>query len=312
MRRSAKVDEAELAIIAEDRTCRRCGYNLRGLKLAGVCPECGAKIAKKAPKIPRFKDQMIEAPLKWLTRFMHAAFLMLLGGPVTGAAYLIAGLAESVIAWSIAAGASVVWCVGVVMATGPRPAMAGIVEAPEVEWLYRRTAARLMQGFWVLGAVIGLVLSVGSRAGMGAFGLGAVIGCALVGVAGFGPLYLHLMNLAHWASDTELAQKFRVLTWYAPLGGLAVMGFSLVARVGAVGGLMGVLLTAAALTGLVIMPLGMQFFAQWNLWRTARWAVMNHITLKARDERLMQRARRAAEQAARTAADPAAGSTVGR
>jgi len=30
--------------IAHDAHCHRCGYNLRGLKPSGRCPECGAPV----------------------------------------------------------------------------------------------------------------------------------------------------------------------------------------------------------------------------------------------------------------------------
>ena len=31
-------------VIDRDTSCRRCGYNLRGLSTAGQCPECGAEV----------------------------------------------------------------------------------------------------------------------------------------------------------------------------------------------------------------------------------------------------------------------------
>jgi ribosomal protein S27AE len=34
----------EAGVIIADTTCRRCGYNLRGLSRDGRCPECGTPI----------------------------------------------------------------------------------------------------------------------------------------------------------------------------------------------------------------------------------------------------------------------------
>jgi hypothetical protein len=33
-------------LATQDVPCLRCGYNLRGLKIDGLCPECGAPIAR--------------------------------------------------------------------------------------------------------------------------------------------------------------------------------------------------------------------------------------------------------------------------
>ena len=38
----ARFDDAGTVVV--DQTCRRCGYNLRGLHRDGRCPECGAPV----------------------------------------------------------------------------------------------------------------------------------------------------------------------------------------------------------------------------------------------------------------------------
>jgi hypothetical protein len=42
----------EAGVIVVDTSCRRCGYNLRGLHRDGRCPECGTAMAPAATGSP--------------------------------------------------------------------------------------------------------------------------------------------------------------------------------------------------------------------------------------------------------------------
>ncbi|MCP3904680.1 MAG: hypothetical protein GY715_13720 [Planctomycetes bacterium] len=54
-----------------DLTCRRCGYNLRGLGIAGHCPECRAEVARSAtPDLLRYSD------VEWMRRTARGAHLL--------------------------------------------------------------------------------------------------------------------------------------------------------------------------------------------------------------------------------------------
>lgn len=54
-----------------DLTCRRCGYNLRGLSIAGHCPECRAEVARSAtPDLLRYSD------VEWMRRTARGAHLL--------------------------------------------------------------------------------------------------------------------------------------------------------------------------------------------------------------------------------------------
>jgi hypothetical protein len=65
--------------IAEDKTCRECGYNLRGLKTDGRCPECGSEVATSL-----LGHELLYASLPWLKtiargfRYMRNAIVILL------------------------------------------------------------------------------------------------------------------------------------------------------------------------------------------------------------------------------------------
>src|SRR5262249_15063661 len=50
------------AVVAQDRACRRCAYNLRGLREGGTCPECGTEI--RGPLVRTFgPSDFMQMPL---------------------------------------------------------------------------------------------------------------------------------------------------------------------------------------------------------------------------------------------------------
>ena len=57
--------------IESDRPCAGCGYNLKGLFVGGVCPECGRPIS--VPKKRMLDDTLVDAPRAFLLRFAVAA-----------------------------------------------------------------------------------------------------------------------------------------------------------------------------------------------------------------------------------------------
>ena len=71
--------------ITEDFFCTRCGYNLRGLTLDRLCPECAAPVARSIHgRLLKYADP------DWMDRLRFGTVLMLwnlLIGLVTGVAY---------------------------------------------------------------------------------------------------------------------------------------------------------------------------------------------------------------------------------
>src|SRR5687767_5429673 len=61
-------------IIASDIPCRRCGYNLRGLSEAGLCPECGTAVGLSIKG-----DLLRYADPQWLRRVQVGLWLMFAG-----------------------------------------------------------------------------------------------------------------------------------------------------------------------------------------------------------------------------------------
>lgn len=61
-------------VVEHDRPCARCGYNLRGLTAEGVCPECGAQVARS------LKGNLLEfASPEYLRSLYRGATLVIAG-----------------------------------------------------------------------------------------------------------------------------------------------------------------------------------------------------------------------------------------
>jgi hypothetical protein len=77
--------------LARSLHCRRCGYNLRGLRLGGQCPECGldvwetviATVDPAASRLPRLNNPRgVGLALVWLMSCLLLATLLMLVRPV--------------------------------------------------------------------------------------------------------------------------------------------------------------------------------------------------------------------------------------
>jgi hypothetical protein len=62
------------AVIADDLSCVICGYNLRGLRFTGRCPECGSAIERST-----HGDLLKYADTDWLGRVFLGVRLVLWG-----------------------------------------------------------------------------------------------------------------------------------------------------------------------------------------------------------------------------------------
>ncbi|MDY7109900.1 MAG: hypothetical protein SYC29_14810 [Planctomycetota bacterium] len=87
-RTASAIDDRELA---RSLYCRQCGYNLRGLRLGGQCPECGldvwetvvATVDPAASRLPRLNDPRgVGLALVWLVGCLLLATLLMLARPV--------------------------------------------------------------------------------------------------------------------------------------------------------------------------------------------------------------------------------------
>lgn len=291
-----KIRSTVPVIIDYDRPCLGCGYNLVGLKTDGVCPECGRKIVIRQKDVARYSDNIVNAPLGWLRGLAMGSTLMFLASLGMFAAFVAAALAASaapgvpVIAGIIAC----VWYVGVWMSTRPRPRMKLMKMDPRREWRGMRAAARASQAGWVLTAGFLLAGARGPGAGMGLF-LWLGVTSFAVAVLGMIPLFALLSNIAYWGSDSNLADRFRACAWL--IGFTATLILLHIINVLTHAILMGgfwASMIVVLLIFFVIAPFFYVMFCCFQFQGMARWAMLNHATAEAKEQRMRDKAMREA------------------
>ena len=287
-------------VILDDRTCVKCGYNLRGLKISGRCPECGRLIQGKK-RAPRYTDQLVHAPMVWLEVFATGALVLFL----SATAFMVLLVALLFVRGSamllILGGVTLAWSFGVFLATRPRPPLPATDIDTQREWRGLRLAARVTQVFWPLTLGLGLFCNWVYNNSLSTGALYAAISCAgvslLIAVGGLAPLCVYLSHMADWAEDSSLADSFRGCAWTIGFCGL-IIGLSVLnGYTGILGGIIGGVL-ATLLIAIVYMPPGYFLYCLFRLQSMARWAVWNHIAAEAKLDRFKARAQHAARKAA--------------
>lgn len=202
--------------LTEDLRCTRCGYNLRGLTLDKLCPECATPIARSIHgNLLRYADP------EWLDKLRLGAALMLwniLIGVVLGLAVgllMMVGLPQVVVSIvSMLAGLLGLWAMFLV--TTPEPAIA-FNEDP-------LTLRRVVRGCAVanfLGAAAEQTALVG---GLGTMVLvvGGVL--VLIGLAAYIGQFIYFRRFARRIPDETLAKQTTVVMWgYVGASGVFVL-----------------------------------------------------------------------------------------
>ena len=284
------------AIIAEDTPCRRCGYNVRGLRAGGRCPECGT--ALRVGGRPRGEAEINTAPIEYLHTLRKGSLLMLLGGPVGTAAFVVAFQVEQLSKGNaftapiglVATSGLLAWAVGAWLVHSPAPSPGGT--KPRSSW---PTVNRLL-AFAPVATCGCLFMHVlfGPRLEW----LIAALIMLLVSLAGFLSFCFYASFLCLWAGDDDTAEQFRVSGFVAIIGGILFgLAFSgtLVFMIANGGGVLSI--PAAFVTGLLTL------YCTWgairclySLHATFRWAITNRFDSMDADVRIADRIRRRIEE----------------
>jgi hypothetical protein len=274
-------------LIAEDRPCRKCGYNLVGLKTDGKCPECGQSIHEKK-RGPRFQDQMIDAPIGWLKGFRRGASFLMMGGWLMSCALVAwAYLRQPACGFAALAGAAL-WSAGAILATPPRPRGKASLDDPAREWRILRLCARWSQPLWCAGIAFAIGEYFSDAVSPPLIWLSTF--CLITALIGCWPLLIIQSNLAYWASDTDLANRLRHSAWGLGIGLGLGCGVSYAIGDHVAGSMIGDVLIFAAWAGPILVSLGYVLLSLWQLWRMASWIMLNRATASMRDDRLRARA----------------------
>lgn len=232
----AKANPGDL--IDQDIACLGCGYSLKGLRTTARCPECGRAISDKA-RAPAFSgdDALTDAPLGYLWFLAAGCFLMMVGSIATLVLLRRAWLLQSELWTFAAAAATIFWLLGVFIVTEPR--RSSLTNTPEARraWRFTRWTIRILYLAWpasVLAVFVGIRFTAAGIASMNA-GLGPGLSAytnhtdiaagilALIGVIASVPLCIFLTDLAEWARNESLGERFRSAAWGLAFGGLVLL-----------------------------------------------------------------------------------------
>ena len=200
-------------LIAEDRACDGCGYNLRGLRLDGRCPECGRRIHVGTPL--SIDDPMSLAPRAVIRAFRRGTWLAsgcVVGWLLLEAFFYFGPIREGVhrVALLVLAAG---WCLATWLLT---PSFS--IEPARFHGFggrgHLRIVARVLQGGWLLAAVTSFLPWLPGAAWVALAG-------ALVGLAGLMALSVVLMRLADWVRDDTARRNFNWFLWGVVPGAIA-------------------------------------------------------------------------------------------
>lgn len=320
--------------IEHDKPCPKCGYNLKGLALGGVCPECGRAIS--VPQKRMLEDTLVHAPRAYLHRFAISLSVAFLGlamsvlsiftivssAVVQGVFgfYQLGGIAMNMIVPSIPdrffavvflLGAAM-WGVGLSIATLPRPTPIDSEESRNREWMRLRVGVRITQGAWFVAAALAFLLvylapqqpAPGAGLPVPPHGwMGPVAGVALfftlTGIIGLIPTAVLLARFADWVPDTDLGWRMRTSAWsIAVFGTLLVLTGVTPPGLPSFAGIIPFLLWISVGFVWAFFVIGMlvQFWSIGQLASAAWAAKQNHRIREERDQRMLEKMRREKEE----------------
>lgn len=211
--------------IAEDSECKRCGYNLRGLKEDGRCPECGTPIGLSTQG-----DLLCFADPEWVEKVGHGMtiilWMMLIGVIIGALAGFLAAVGFQLRTFTavLSLAAYAVSFYGVWLMTEPDPS--GIGEDPNL------TARKVIRITLIVGIGGQLASAVAQAAPGGGAPLTLLVtafAAGLVGVVGEFAKYFYYEYLALRIPEVSLAERAHFLKWAYPIA----LGLVLVAGVAA-------------------------------------------------------------------------------
>lgn len=261
-----------------DRPCASCGYNLRGLKVGGRCPECGEEI----PPPPTLDDDS-------LSRMPRPVILTFIRGAITAAVAVTLLLVTSMailFGWlsphlmtGVAGLALLAWMLAMWWLTPALTIREGVSRGFCKRGVTRQIA-RWGQMGWLLGAGMLLAREVANPAQKvadamtwAAFGLGAI------GVIGTIAMAVMMERLAEWTRDTTAQAIFQWFQWLLPFAAIGL----LLLPTGSIWGRIAALIGAAAVLAL---PVGVLMLAS-SIWLSG----IHHLEHTARETRRYRRLR---------------------
>jgi len=161
-------------IVPDGPTCRRCGYELKGLPMKGQCPECGLPVARSLRgNLLEYSDPTFVRRLAMGALLVEVAILGFCAVPIgailmvtIGKALSLSGTIEEVLSAAgavVSIAAAVVGLLGLFVLTARDPALAGTDESDRSR-LITRWATVVCAAGWACASVIAMLPTVASIA----------------------------------------------------------------------------------------------------------------------------------------------------
>lgn len=189
--------------LAEDVTCRGCGYNLRGLARDAVCPECSRPVEHSIREELRFSDPA------WLHRVGLGMLIALAGFLLP--LLLKLNFMVPAIGLAILAGSIVAPLVGTWLATSPEPGRTGegALSARRVaRWCVVALAVLRVAALGLMFSMPALLLSLGGLS----LWLAVLVSVAILIVAIVAGL-VYLRRLAERMDARVIRAQLRIVAW---------------------------------------------------------------------------------------------------
>lgn len=273
--------------------CRACGYDLTGLRLGSVCPECG----EAAPRVTAAgkRDTLGDASPDYLLPLSLGLVLTGFSGIGFGVVMVtgLSGVLSYTAAAALQTGLAFAWFGGVLLLLRQRPGAGAEREhdAQGREWWKQRVFIATTQAAVLPGCGFLLASMWGAAPWAGwwwLFGL-----CVLVALTGWPMLCYHMAKIADWASDDGLTAHFRHTGSFIGAGAV-VSGIGLLGQ-----GFAPARIIAFFLAALIFAcPLACLYMCV-LMFRSAAmvgWARRNTLERWDRDARMIERTRRLADE----------------
>lgn len=284
----------------EARSCPHCDYDLKGLKIGGTCPECGAPIRVEAGST--YADNLAYAPRKYLRRLTAAMACSALIGLLTALAFVSALFSPSAgpVDGVIASALSMCLAASIFGVVQPRPVESRdgdtVLDGP----LCRNAAWSLTLGLALAGAFLAML--TGTAVWNEAALIAAFVLAGLVGLGGVLATGIYLLMLAGWANEDGAQAASLGGVWAIGVGGLfgaislglsaiPPTGIALVDLLTSTFGFLWILLGAVTLIGVALVV-----YANAAMAISLGWAWQNNTAAAARDTRVAERRASEAER----------------